>query len=62
MPKFPAKWLLWLLSNHRAVQGEEDMSRALLSANSIPPACHHFAIAPFKRFFSLAFLWLSSLF
>lgn len=47
MPKFPTKWLFWLISNHTALQGEEDVNRALVSANSLPPACHHFAIAPF---------------
>lgn len=47
MAKFPTKWLFWLNSNRTAVQGEEDVSRALLSANSVPPACHHFTIAPF---------------
>lgn len=58
MPKFPTKRLFWLISNHMAVQGEEDVNRALLSANSLPPACHHFAIAPFlKVFFLPAFLF-----
>lgn len=58
MPKFPTKRLFWLPSDHTAEQGGEEVNRALLSANSLPPACHHFAIAPFGRIFFLpAFLF-----